>query len=649
MASMSISTIAEEFLTCSICFEVYTDPKTLPCLHSFCKGCINTFTKKIPNKKEYSCPVCREAFILSNNDIENLKTNFCLKNLTELFSSSIEVKKLCSFCSLKGENIEASSQCLTCKDLLCSECAEHRHRSTTLTLNHKIVSLSELSSGKYNEEIRSKQQIPCSEHTGEDLRYFCETCDVPVCRDCIVLGHQNHKYVAPSDARKSMEEKMNTDMSSLKENLERFQTARENVASASGILEVKKQDLKADLEKQMNTIIKNMMDSKKSVENDFDQIVKSKQDTLQKQEESIEKERKLLEETYLFCNNLLKRGSDIEILSMKSEIKDRLSTLQSLKRIECCNVEDIVLPVVETSTDGHIFKLVDQKPGESKKSSNQEVVEKERTKQDANKTKNETKLTESNDMTNDLHPKLLQTFSERQYNDVQKPKYTGVTWMNRHSLAVVDVRNQKIRILSTQNNDDSFIPVKDCMVVTSFKDGIACKTIGEKLHIINKSFDIKQTFSGVLTLLTNHPNSSQVSWISGLNRICVLQNSKIKEVIIDPNKAGKLSSPKFGHVLLNGMFVVSDWNQDCVFIIRGSGYVERRKYCAPGSISSDHNNIIYACDYRKSCIEIFRWSGESLWTVKIGSIIQNPKSIALNKDNKILITNGTSIVLIQLE
>ncbi|XP_062599475.1 E3 ubiquitin-protein ligase TRIM56-like, partial [Saccostrea cucullata] len=283
---------SEEHLTCSICFEVYTDPKTLPCLHSFCKDCINTFTKKIPNKKEYSCPVCRETFKLSNNDVENLKTNFCLKNLIELISSNTEVKKLCSFCSLKGENIEASSQCLTCKDLLCSECAEHRHISTTQTLNHKIVSLTELSSGKYNEEIRSKQQIPCSEHTGEDLRYFCETCDVPICRDCIVLGHQNHKYVAPSDARKSMEEKLNTHMSSLKENLERFQAAKGIVASTSANLEVQNQELKADLEKQMHTIIENMMDSKKSIEKEIDQIVKSKQQTLQKQEESVEKERK---------------------------------------------------------------------------------------------------------------------------------------------------------------------------------------------------------------------------------------------------------------------------------------------------------------------------------------------------------------------
>lgn len=45
MASVE-SIITEEFLICSICFEVYKDPSTLSCLHSFCKDCIDNPTTK---------------------------------------------------------------------------------------------------------------------------------------------------------------------------------------------------------------------------------------------------------------------------------------------------------------------------------------------------------------------------------------------------------------------------------------------------------------------------------------------------------------------------------------------------------------------------------------------------------------------------
>lgn len=70
-------------------------------------------------------------------------------------------------------------------------------------------------SGKHTDEIRSKQQIPCSDHTTdlEDLQYFCETCDISICRDCIVLGNKNHTCVNPLDAKAKMEATLNGLMS----------------------------------------------------------------------------------------------------------------------------------------------------------------------------------------------------------------------------------------------------------------------------------------------------------------------------------------------------------------------------------------------------------------------------------------------------
>lgn len=86
MASVA-STITEEFLTCFICFEIYKDPKTLPCLHSFCKDCIINLSQGTDGKYSYPCPICRESFQVPKDGVDYLKTNFCLKNLIiiELF------------------------------------------------------------------------------------------------------------------------------------------------------------------------------------------------------------------------------------------------------------------------------------------------------------------------------------------------------------------------------------------------------------------------------------------------------------------------------------------------------------------------------------------------------------------------------------
>ena len=51
MAQQSSSTALKELdeqLTCNVCLDQYTNPKTLPCLHSFCLKCI----EKLPQEQQ---------------------------------------------------------------------------------------------------------------------------------------------------------------------------------------------------------------------------------------------------------------------------------------------------------------------------------------------------------------------------------------------------------------------------------------------------------------------------------------------------------------------------------------------------------------------------------------------------------------------
>jgi len=47
----------EEDLTCLICCDVFTDPVTLKCSHSFCSECLQRFWS---TQEELWCPVCRK-------------------------------------------------------------------------------------------------------------------------------------------------------------------------------------------------------------------------------------------------------------------------------------------------------------------------------------------------------------------------------------------------------------------------------------------------------------------------------------------------------------------------------------------------------------------------------------------------------------
>ena len=65
-------------LECSVCLKTFDDPRTLHCLHSFCKKCLENFVEG-KREDELNCPVCHCKFTL---DKEGKNTTFNLKRLS---------------------------------------------------------------------------------------------------------------------------------------------------------------------------------------------------------------------------------------------------------------------------------------------------------------------------------------------------------------------------------------------------------------------------------------------------------------------------------------------------------------------------------------------------------------------------------------
>ena len=56
----SLRNKVDEHLTCSVCLKSFKDPKVLPCLHTFCHGCIVNLAKNA-RSDTINCPECRLA------------------------------------------------------------------------------------------------------------------------------------------------------------------------------------------------------------------------------------------------------------------------------------------------------------------------------------------------------------------------------------------------------------------------------------------------------------------------------------------------------------------------------------------------------------------------------------------------------------
>lgn len=86
--------LSEDQFTCSICLEVFTNPVSTPCGHSFCQACICSYWDRGGGggrgAKTYQCPLCKETF----RKRPELQINRTLKEITEHFKQVAEASAI---------------------------------------------------------------------------------------------------------------------------------------------------------------------------------------------------------------------------------------------------------------------------------------------------------------------------------------------------------------------------------------------------------------------------------------------------------------------------------------------------------------------------------------------------------------------------
>ena len=207
-----------DLVQCGICYTIIDKPKALLCLHTFCLKCLTSWhesaAKKNPGKysQAVSCPNCREDFPLPKSGVKGLRTNFFVNKLKErnslqkmLFEKDAKIP--CTSCDPPTQN-EAIGRCVECNDFLCTKCVGN-HKSMRVLKHHHVLSLEELRAGKLTMHNLPEQEM-CPKHKSEFLRFYCETCDEPMCRDCTVIDHPrpDHKQVDLTSCSEKRNEKL---------------------------------------------------------------------------------------------------------------------------------------------------------------------------------------------------------------------------------------------------------------------------------------------------------------------------------------------------------------------------------------------------------------------------------------------------------
>nr|XP_055059511.1 tripartite motif-containing protein 16-like protein [Misgurnus anguillicaudatus] len=193
MAESSILVVQDQFI-CSICLDLLKDPVTIPCGHSYCMSCITNCWDQDDQKRDYSCPQCRQTFttrpVLNKSTmlaevVDKLKkTKRKAAHPDHCYAETGDVE--CDVCTERKH--KAVKSCLVCLNSYCQNHLE-QHEKFFKGKKHNLID----ATGRL-------QQMICPQHE-KLLEIYCKTDQLCICLLCMMGKHKQHDTIPAKEER----------------------------------------------------------------------------------------------------------------------------------------------------------------------------------------------------------------------------------------------------------------------------------------------------------------------------------------------------------------------------------------------------------------------------------------------------------------
>ncbi|XP_065888847.1 tripartite motif-containing protein 2-like [Dysidea avara] len=329
---------AQNNLTCPVCYQLFNNPKYLPCYHSYCEGCL----KKMQVQSKIICPECRKEAKVPVGGVKEFATNFFINRLVDdlILKKKVagEEKVNCDCCNEKDPVV---SFCPDCNSFLCNACNDF-HKRSKMFASHRVVPLTELRSNKDTPVIQAKVKIPvCKEHDYE-LKHYCETCDELVCLYCTMKKHNSHNH----DTTKNMASKQCSQLKKVTTPIEGMiqdlSKVHDNVDKMMKKIRKQGDEVNKQIDQHYNELVEKLMKQKAEVKQQVHDTVSQKEKALTTQLDEVDSTQAELV-SMKELNDALEKSSDQEALSAKKQVIDCIQQLTE-------KYKKLIIPPVQSNT-----------------------------------------------------------------------------------------------------------------------------------------------------------------------------------------------------------------------------------------------------------------------------------------------------------
>ena len=310
-----------EEVSCSVCMVTFTEPKQLPCLHSFCLHCLEGIQRTSGRHDMITCPECRRESQVPRGNLKDLPTNFRINSLLDVLAirecGSTGVK--CGNCDKR--RVE-SFYCFQCCSFWCDECVIG-HNIIRANKEHRVLALKEFEYQDIENVLKRPAFCPRPGHEKKELEFFCKKCQETVCSSCVVTAHDGHVKVLLEEAANENKLQVMSAIESRKAKVQKMRNKISKIDEDCRNIEAKVAKVKRSAQQFAESMIAVIKAKKQEIIAEADHEAQQSLQLLRVQRIDIENKVKNIETAVGKSETLLKRSTNAEL----AQIDKTLSTI----------------------------------------------------------------------------------------------------------------------------------------------------------------------------------------------------------------------------------------------------------------------------------------------------------------------------------
>ena len=667
---MDIKTLLDNLhdeVSCSVCMCTFTDPKQLPCLHSFCLHCLNGIQRTSGVHGKITCPECRRQFqIPGSGNPSELPTNFRINSLLDVLAI-----KECSTANVKCGNCNKRNAqtlyCFQCCSFWCEECVL-AHNIIRINKEHRTLALKDFQD--HDIEAVLKRPAFCQEnrHEKEELKLFCKDCKVAICNTCAVTLHDGHGKMLLEEATDARKTQINSMTQSLIEKAQEKRKDLEQLNQKSRDIKLQVADFKSQVQTHVDQVTAIIEARKQDVFDAVDNEAKKSLESFSQKKDEVENQLKLIESAIEQTKALVKQSFSAEILGF-SETFDAILQEQGTQG----NRDTEYIPRFSFTKSEKLINVLNSEGIGNVKT----VLSETKAQQSGAKGKESSKVIAGNKGANVRDSPLETQVQTRRFRSVlsfgQKGesvgmlnKPHGVAVNDRDEIAVTEFSNHRVSVFSSDgthlrsfgrrgNNNGEFRNPTG-IAFDSHGNIVVSVCFNHRVQVFDRNGNFLSKFGeqGSGDNQLRYPqglsiNSNGDIIVADTNNPLIKIFSSSRKYLRKFGGAGSLLDPY--HCIQHGQyFIVSDFGDHSIKIFDLEGKFISKfgkkgnkdgEFNKPRCLSVNKEGLLMVCDSENHRVQVFELSGK--FVTKFGSEgsgrgeLKHPISTAILSDGRIVV------------